>query len=1267
MSNYPNSFDDDTSIPRVDDNIIDIGAEVINAERDAIFSLEAVIGLGADGTVGSVANRLDISINPDGTIKPSAITGLGLVTLPIYDSQIASAAQIKESKLQLDYSTSNLFNLITSAQNDINIALSFITDTGAKLEPHLAGNTYRHVLSHIDIAGNSSLFFRNRLGLLRDNTNLYTLLNDINIDLVSHEKSDATGIGTVPPTNYGHVASGIHINTATFSFVPQTATDLQQFAQFVDSASIFVLGTRIQTLYSNGISRSARSAALTNSREGQSVIPTTQVFTNLLFGNSINPVDSIDNGDDVIEFTPDSSLITNNSFDNKFSSVKVGDIVTVNYGAFSTPHIIKEKKLLIDGSNKKYLVRINGKNALDGYFTATIDKPLFNIDKYGVLALAQANTPTNDLPSLIIGHPRGAQVLGLGFDPSEIDNIHFNLHLVLYPTGNPQESIINLPPIDISGNGGTTPGKYTLDSVVEAANKSFRAKGFNYRFIAYSLDGEFGVMLADPYNNASFSIAAGVLGVSGQYDQTLSNTIFTNNVVGTPGFDSKDALGFGPGGSNVASPNFSFAFANTNIAQNPTRIFTPLTRKNYYVNGVEKDRFGIEPGQSIDGYGESFWSATIISKTTIPSVRVEVTYRINQDLSESGLEIGKTLVVQAPHIVDSGRFFIKNVQFTNCPGPTAFTDITVYDAIHSAGITPFISAGIGTQVSLYFSSDSVGFNIENLSDFATAGIPFKRHFEIYITEDGFTFSHERGRMNISGGTATIDGISLLGDAELINLELVKISPKLRGYSFPPLDKITLRITSYNTDTGIFSGFLCEFDGITTSHSGPVTVGKKGDVVRLYDESFNDYIDIVFDANSNISTDKNIDIQLFPTLSLDSEVMLIGTVQVNDSSKKLSQLKDVRQFGNVSEKELSTSALDFIAAPTRLLRENGIVRGFDTVSISSGTITLDGGVVIVNGKIIQLDNSVVNIPIVKETLVPHGGTSVFSTTKWFLCVNERGELEFVASTDYDTGTAPSDLLSLDHNRLFYVNNPNSVSTPPYIIRSGYLSDIVLNKKDIVPIAIVSGTVALVSGAYVVSSSSIKDIRRFIYNGYNGLAQPFTLGSNASFRDITALSNYLTELNSFKSFKTNLDNKISDIVLVKDTINMSGITFDTGNMVKFVGDGGRFTIGTASIMKNVHLDKLRIDTTVGTAITFEGVQNNMTQCYFTATTTNPINITTASSARFTDNIFTGITATYIDNTSALNVMVLGNVYTTSATLVTGNYLPASFALYNSGDGA
>ena len=1285
MSNFPTSLDDDVTLPRVDNNITEIGDIAVNALRDSVFSIEEEIGVLTDGYTAkgsrsSLAVRLGQSIEHDGTIKSSAIASLGLVTLPITGSQISATAAIAESKLSLDHSTASLYNYINNINSNQNTALNFINNSGFKMEPHLAGATYRHVLSHIDIGGASD-YFKDKKGLYRNNTNLLTLFTEVNKEFVAHQKADATVLaadptstltGTIPPDNYAHVSSGIFLNTDNFAFIPQTTSDLQQFAQFIDNSNVFLLGSRIQTLYQNGISRTSRSASLLTSESGQNVIPYTLAYAHL------SGIDDIDTGDDIITFSPS---LDGYVFDAQFSKIKIGDIATVNYGSVIVSFIVKEKLIT---SGLTYRIRINGKNLFN---TATaqvkIDHSLFNDNKQGVLALAAAPLPgtiTGAYPSLTVGSPRGAEVLGVCFNPDLLDSTHYKLYLQFFSTGNPSEATLTLAPIDVTGNLGKTPGLYTLDSVVNSMNAAFRRPGFNYRFIAYPYKGEIGLKLADAVGNASFSIISGVVDGYGVYSQSLTNTIYSKNVVGL--FDDKDALGFGPNNANLASPPYTTSFTSPDGASNPTKIFAPLTKKTFYVNGAERERLNLEPNQDTDTYGDSYWPATIATKL-ITGSRVKVTYQVNRDLRTSGLKIGKTILVQPEtggSVVDFGRFTIEDIVFNSCAcdGYTEFVSITVYDAIHSTGVTPYLSANVGTAVRLYFSGDSIGVSTQNSSD-ADPFTIYKRHLETYINQDGNTFTHERARINVSGATQIINGIDLYGDVELTTVNLYKVSPKLRGYAFSSIKKINLSVTSYDITTGIFSGSLCKWDGASATNVGPITTGKKGDVVRFYDETNIDYIDVIFNANDTITaigSVKRMDIQLFSSLSLDDDVMMLGTCQITDSNKTITYLRDERQFGNTSEKQLSSSALDYISASTQLLNENGIIRGFDILTIPTGitpyanVVSVAGGVAVINGKIIQVNNSSIAIPVIKEALYPTFATTVSNIT-WFLCVNDKSELELIASTDYDISLSGT-YGSLDHTRMFYVKNPNVVSLPAYSIRGTYFNDLILNNKNVTPIATITTTTG--SSPFVITAASSVDMRRFIGNGFNGLTQPFTLGSKSNFRNVDSLIGWINQLTKFKSFTVNDVNNVGATVLVKDNVDISGKAFVFGAPIKFVGDGGKFTITTPATMTNIHLENLKINTSIGSAITFSGVQNNITQCYFSHATTAgvyPLVIATSSSARFTDNIFTSsVSPTAFVNCieATLKQIFIGNVYKSGQVLTAAtNVLPATITTLNSSDGA
>src|SRR5690606_28854978 len=135
-SNYPNSIDDDITLPPVYDNIVEVGADAIQAIRSAIIAIEEELGINPAGSMSSIADRLDVSLNANGTIKPSAIAGLGLVVLPITNDQVSPTAEIDESKLNLTYTTQALYNLFANLDASVNILNNFNSITGIKVEPH---------------------------------------------------------------------------------------------------------------------------------------------------------------------------------------------------------------------------------------------------------------------------------------------------------------------------------------------------------------------------------------------------------------------------------------------------------------------------------------------------------------------------------------------------------------------------------------------------------------------------------------------------------------------------------------------------------------------------------------------------------------------------------------------------------------------------------------------------------------------------------------------------------------------------------------------------------------------------------------------------------------------------------------------------------------------------------------------------------------------------------------------------------------------------
>jgi len=1211
MTNYPTAYDDDTTLPVVNNNIDQIGGDAINALRDAVMQIELVLGLNLSGSTPTLADRFGVSFNPDGTMKntviSSIVTSLGLIT----NNMIADNAGIPESKLHLDFRTQDLYNYIKDLSREVNLAINWISVSGVKLEPHLIGAIYRHDLLQIDVAGSSTLFLNNVFRVARDNDSAYAVVNDMNNELLAHQWADGSpfGIAKTITTNNGssysshfaHLASGIFLNTSRFAVIPQTATDVQAFADFIDNSSILTLGTRIQNFYHNGISRNSRSSSLTTDGYGQSLVSITPAIAYLRgTGSSSIPLDDITIGEDIIQLMPSASVTSNNTFDEQFALVRPGDIIRVNYGAdgynIEVPFVISEKKYIQGGGNKIFIVRIAGKNiAYAPHASVRIDRPLFNNNKHGVLAVAGVDSPTTVLPSLIIGAPRGAQCIGVNFSADQFNESHYLLYLALFAGGSPLSGYTVLPAIDVTGNKGTTPGAYTLSSIVDATNAAFRQPGFNYRFIAFQHEGEFGIMLADSIKDASFSVISAVVSPGGVYDQSATTLNYPNNVVDlfpATGSIAPDPLGFGPFGANVASPPFQTSYGSAEAALYPTILHTPLKRNNYYINGTERELLNLDVGQVLDTYGDGYWVATIDGYTNNPGPpgHTTVTYNIPLDLSASGLKAGKTIVVQQVGTnlgaVNYGRFIIQSVTFSCCP--PVKTQITVYDGVHATGSSPSTVANPGSVVGIYLGASSVSFNTETSTDFSAISAALKRHFEIYVDGNGNSFTHERGRIGINGDI-TVNGIVVHNSLSFLGqMDIVSISKKLRGYQFGSVNKITLQLTNFDATTGIYTGNLASYDGVTFSRLGPVISGKVGEVTRFYDETNIDYLEIIFEFGNSVPnfTNQYIDFQLFPSLGLDEEIMIIASCQERSDTNTVTQIKDLRQFGNISEEELTTSALDFVSLPDRLLHFNGVIRGFDGYVVgqyvNSGLMSMKGGLALVNGNMLALNGQAFTIPPLQEVY-----TALPFPINYALCVNSDSELVTVVLTDYDatlgTPNAP--------NRIVTVKN--LVTGNSYQIDSGTFSYILNDRKDLTVLYVVSSTVTG-SGVSSATTASMRDVRRFVNDSDSNI--PAVLTSDASQGNFKTLATALNWLKFNSAFQRHLEVK-GAFTLASDP----GLDFP----LMITGNGSTATLVFNSSMNMSHVTFDNVTVTFNAALTATNVTfNNCTINFNAATTLNNV---------------------------------------------------------------
>ena len=1181
MTNYPNSIDDDLTISRIEDNITEIGGDVINSLRDALITVEYVLGINPQGTVNDLVTRLAVSLNPDGTLKSSALTVPAII-----NSMVAAGAGIVESKLSLDVSTSTLNAELSSANTlitGLNTVLSEFTTEYSKhvyglpfdLEDNYYGGTYfnRHVASHIDINKDQTIGHNvsgidprdtlyNNTGLykssgdIRPSTDLMSVLIEINNDLINHLLS----------TSGNHPASFITLDTSGFFTIPKTNDTVQKAIDYIDSLETKVFETHRAELHSNGISRASMVTSGTDLEYNKTYGPYTCSTANTQYNYS------------TITFTSGQT-----SLDWSFRDTAVGDTVIVNYGGFTSSFIINSINYT---PNSTYQITINGIHPIaSSGLTATIEKSHYDDNKFGVLAVAPASHNYNatglalaSVPeSAIIITPNCAQVTGIDIALDELDSTHYMLYIGFYPTGNPADSNLKfsqIQGIDVTGNAGATPGQYTLSSIISSTNKAFRSGGYNFRLSAFEYSGQFGLAISDTTDDAAFSIISGT-----NSGTTLTPGEFVNNVVGDATSPIKDPLGLGLLKSGIASPDYN-GVTTTNT---PTKIYLKKQSKNYNINGQYIDYLA-------DGYNatDGYYLANLIYTIPVGSIRTKGVYRLNVCLSQSKLHLGSTIVVSpilspsgSSFYLDYGRFTVEDITFGTCPGEN-YTEITVITCLSLIGDPVTItSSTLPLPVKIYFSDDSVSFNRDSGN--------YRRLHEIYVKKDGVSFSHMRSQFELSSGSSTL----LQTDLGTTSLEtnygwhVIDVSPKLKGFTkvgaaLTDFSRyVRFFITNYNSTDDTFDGYIGQPDNslAVSTNNGATVRSRKGKVTRYYDNTGVDYVDILFQDNIAIpltivcpaTQSRYVDIQIFQTMRNNEEFMCIGICEQfikGGPNATLWYFQDKREFGTISEKILSSSAIKFIEASDRISKQNGVCSGFEYISATGTSITLNGGTAFIDGVIVNKNNLTVNA----YPLYITGSLPSSTTVNFAICLTKDNSYELIPIADTSSTVA---------------YNTGSV----YIYT---LSQILENRKDLLPIYILP--VTSTDAAYTIGTPL--DIRFFINDTEQKI--PVVVSGTTDVVN-SGNTNNSTILGNFSTLKAasnyiQYSNNIHSTIKIKGTVYITESISFGGKPVSIIGEKGNqaiCTIDGVAINLSSNMDVVGVN-----FVRKFGTKDSSAQPYYTA---------------------------------------------------------------------
>ena len=517
---YPNDIDTDLEIERVDNNITEIGGDVINSLRDAVFMIERALGITPQGNKNSLSERIDVSIDADGRIKSDAIDDLGLVSLPISNSQVGDNAGIEESKLDLDFTTQSLKNSIESLATDIGGLQNGIAVLNNSLSLHFLGSGHFH--DGYDIKINSIGADQIGLAGLEATTVGDALVELVQLLISGDDEAITPHIDLELPSEIKHRASEIFVDTSEFEIIDRTATNVQDALLSIDTKQGAFGERHLDTFHANGILREIKSGELFNSNQkilgpvdGANYSEETSIITipgiSSFSDLNVSPGDIIEIVSDVLDI----GSYQIRAIGPLSSSETLGNFPSLNANQLAVFHIFTETIIESDE------VIIN------------IYKPSSTSSELAPLACSIRNNETI-VDSIIVLNPDAARVVSVGLNGNIINGDGYEV-AIRAGIGNGQFREITIPNLNKERLNTNQARPVDAESVAERINAyvSDPSLGFHFPISAYKVGNElaiahnlvgeeFTIEILDGYS-ANFA-----LGLDG-YGANVINQIITGN------------------------------------------------------------------------------------------------------------------------------------------------------------------------------------------------------------------------------------------------------------------------------------------------------------------------------------------------------------------------------------------------------------------------------------------------------------------------------------------------------------------------------------------------------------------------------------------------------------------------------------------------------------------------------------------------------------------------------------------------------------------
>ena len=494
-SKYPNNLDTSIEIPAVRDNIIEVGSDVLNSLRSAIFQIERTLGLNPQGATGnSVADRINRSLDGNGNILKSALDRSNVLSGPITDTDVSKTAAVKESKLKLDFPTQLLQDEISQINNQLEtfidqlVALSSVISS--HVHPDAVNRHYGQAIAILAIGSEGS----STATISTVDATAQEVFEELYSSHINYDGSD------ISLTNRSHEADQIFFdNNDVSAYVP--SEDVQGAIEDVVGLTQGALDEHRNTFHKNGTVRNIVSNDLTNTDEGVLVADSSDVI--------FFDYDSTD--------TNNTSAVTmSESQDIGDFTIEKSDIVQITDGGETTEYQVLSSAVT-DGAVDS--LQVFGRFVDDATSAAQV-KIYKNINQRskqaGLLVATREDTGETSAKTVQISNPDAAAIVSLGCRPLEITTV--NRYLSVTIDG---DSTIDLDIYDGDSD------RQTVDSIIKAMNDQFATNAVPC--LAYRLDQEGGGSeIAIVHDNPSSSADSYTLMVSRGDDDAIDSLGFAD-------------------------------------------------------------------------------------------------------------------------------------------------------------------------------------------------------------------------------------------------------------------------------------------------------------------------------------------------------------------------------------------------------------------------------------------------------------------------------------------------------------------------------------------------------------------------------------------------------------------------------------------------------------------------------------------------------------------------------------------------------------------